>query len=225
VNGSKIRTGALRSVFNSGLNRDFDAHLAQLSVLYEDLRIELFSMFGPRVKDVDVLETLDEDLTQISKYRRHYFLRRSFASIREFAECLKHLRKTPEFIAIRNAATRQNADVLNDALRFFSKHSEVLRTVRNNTGAHFGVETARYAVEHLDPGSVSRIELAVSVRKVDAKLHYAGELAATAFAKGVPGNTSSERIKNAIRIVAEAHGHAASFTRVMLSEYLFDRFK
>jgi hypothetical protein len=48
-------------VFNSDLNRDFDAHLAQLSVLYEDLRIETFSMNGGRVAELDAVESSDED--------------------------------------------------------------------------------------------------------------------------------------------------------------------
>jgi hypothetical protein len=61
MQGSKIRVGKLRKVFNSDNPRDFDAHVAQLAVLYEDLRIELFSMRGPRVAELDTVESSDED--------------------------------------------------------------------------------------------------------------------------------------------------------------------
>jgi hypothetical protein len=60
----------------------------------------------------------------VSKYRRHYFLRRSFATVREFAECLRDLQNTPEFSAIRSAASPENVKILDDAVRFFSTNAQ-----------------------------------------------------------------------------------------------------
>jgi len=224
MHGSRIRSGNLRKVFNSDLRRAFDAHLAQLSVLYEDLRIELFSMNGSRDAALDAVESLDEEESGVGKYRRHYYLRRSFATIREFAECIKHLKKTPEFIAIRNSTIEENRKVLDDAVFFFSKNSGLLKTVRNNTGGHFGIKSALHAVEALDASAVGRIELQVDEHRANVKLHYAGELVATAFARGVDGKTNPEKIQNAIRTVAEAYKHATGIAQVMLADYLIDRF-
>jgi hypothetical protein len=144
--------------------------------------------------------------------------------MREFAECLKDLQGTPEFLAIRRHASPENAKILADAQRFFSTHGQLVRTVRNNTGGHFGIESARYAVRNLDPTAVSKFELAIDEHKANAKLHFAGELVATAFPRGVKGATSSQRIKNAIRTIVEAYKHATGVTQVLLTEYLIDRF-
>ena len=55
--------------------------LAQMSVLYEDLRIETFALTA-NDEEVKRLDHLDK------RYRVHYFLRRSIATLLEFRGAL-----------------------------------------------------------------------------------------------------------------------------------------
>ena len=97
---TRMRSSSLRQVFRSDLSRDFDAHLAQLCVLYEDLRIEVSALTAKRLPRLDVLDPSGDHSDEpgnIGRYRKLYFLRRSIATIREFAECLGGLRNCPAF--------------------------------------------------------------------------------------------------------------------------------
>ena len=227
MTGSIIRYGQLRRVFRSDLGLDFDAHLVQLCVLYEDLRIELSALTARSMAVLDVLDPWSEhkgDKTRVGRYRRHYFLRRSFATIREFAECLAHMRKTPEYQAIRARIQPELAGILDNAIRFFSTNAEIIRTARNNTGGHVGLPAARFAVERVDAAVIGKLEFSVDGAKSNAKLHFAGELVATAFTRGLPGRTSQEKIESAVSRVADSYHHAARVVQVMIRVHIMDRF-
>jgi hypothetical protein len=224
---SRIRYGQLRRVFRAESGGDFDAHLAQLCVLYEDLRIELLAITIRSMAHLDVLDPAAEhrgDKVRIGRYRRHYFLRRSFATIREFAECLGAMRKTEEFQAIKSRVEPSVAKTLDDAVIFFSTNSGMIRTVRNSTGGHFGLEAGRYAIKHVDASAIGKLEFALEKNKVNVKLHFAGELVATAFTDGLPGKTMEEKIRNAVQGVAESYRHAARVVQIMIATCMMDRF-
>jgi hypothetical protein len=57
------------------------------------------------------------------------------------------------------------------------------------------------------------------------KLHYAGELAATAFVKILPGiKTRDEELKDTIQTIAAAYGEATRAMHALLLLFLWDRF-
>src|SRR5215472_3601775 len=118
---SQMKFGNIRDVFRTHRKNPFDAHLARLCVLHEDLRIEIEGIRASNIPKLDVLEPRRDHLDhpeRMGSYRRHYFLRRSIATLREFAE----LRKCPEFQALLDDA--DCGETLNEVIRFFSTHSQ-----------------------------------------------------------------------------------------------------
>lgn len=222
---STVRYGNLRRVFRTGNANAFDAHLVQLCVLFEDLRIEALGVTAGQMARLDVLDSVTEhpkDKVKRGRYRRHYFLRRAVATIREFASCLDDMRRCREFEIIRQNATFQQT--LDDATRFFSGTAQMINTVRNTSGGHFGLDSAKYVVEHLHQRASGKIEFAGSGRKVTPKLHFAGELVATSFTKGVPKKQGRITHEFVIKKIAEAMHHATAVVHVMIAAELFHRF-
>ena len=121
-------------------------------------------------------------------------------------------------------APAKSREHLDDAVKFFSANAQMIRTIRNNTAGHFSTDAARYAIAHLDPGAVGRVELVIVGDRANMKLHFAGELVATAFVNGVNGKTKSDKISLAVSGIVEAYRHAARVTQIIVAEYLFDQF-
>lgn len=89
---STTRFGTLSSIFESHSKDMLPAIVARLAVLYEDLRIELLAV---STLDIPVLDVTDKE------YRRNYFLRRSIATLWEFAEGFRQLNGCSEFSRIK----------------------------------------------------------------------------------------------------------------------------
>jgi hypothetical protein len=76
---SQVKFGNIREVFRTHRKNPFDAHLARLCVLYEDLRMEIEGIRARNVPKLDVLDPRRDHLDhpeRMGSYRRHYFLRR-----------------------------------------------------------------------------------------------------------------------------------------------------
>jgi len=104
---SQVKFGNIREVLRTHRKNPFDAHLARLCVLYEDLRMEIEGIRARNVPKLDVLDPRRDHLDhpeRMGSYRRHYFLRRSIATLPEFEECFGELRKCPEFQALLDDA-------------------------------------------------------------------------------------------------------------------------
>ena len=168
-----------------------------MSVLYEDLRIETFALTA-NDEDVKRLDHLDK------RYRVHYFLRRSIATLLEFRGALLKMSRTEEFKAERASCFHRDASLtrksqrelfgmVSDALTFFHNHHDVLKDLRNAVGGHFGDAAAHQATANVDPDAVGKLEVTFDKSRQGggSKLHYVGEIAATAFAKHLPGMVSN----------------------------------
>ena len=58
------------------------------------------------------------------------------------------------------------------------------------------------------------------------KLHYAGEIAATAFARSLPGIKSrEEEISDAIRMIRDGYEHAVHSMHALIILFLWERFR
>jgi hypothetical protein len=122
---SRTRFARLQKVFEAGRSPLLDC-LAQLSVLYEDLRIETFAITASE----EELKRLDE---LSSKYRIHYFLRRSIATLLEFEGALHKLSRTSEYKAsLRRTKDQELIKRVPDAIRFFQTHHKLLKSLRND---------------------------------------------------------------------------------------------
>jgi hypothetical protein len=225
---SLVRFSELRKVFHSDREplRAYDVYLARLSVLYEDLRIEITAIAARSIPKLDILDPIQdnsENKSGIGAYRRHYFLRRAVATLREFGDCLKQLKKCPEFRQQDSTAT----EALSAAIEFFAKNMPQIQRVRNDVGGHFGQEAAQYAVKHLVSGSSGKIEFVRDGQgnPRDPRLHFAGEIAATALGRAFPGQTLSVASEIFIRdVLLEAFRQAARCVQVLIVMDLAHRF-
>jgi hypothetical protein len=226
---SMVRYGNLNEIFNSYRDRPYDVHLARLSVLYEDLRIEIQGMIARSIVKLDVLDPQSDhqdNPTLAGRYRRYYFLRRSVATLREFAECFDELRECPEF----KKASEDDVEVaktLQDAIHFFSANIRQLRKVRNDIGGHFGKEAAQHAVENLDPKGSSKIEFILDKvgQPKDPRLHYAGDIAAAALSRSLPGKDLAAEVEHFIQtVLVSAYTHATQVVQVFIAIDLAHRF-
>src|SRR5487761_47777 len=207
-----IRIRELSQVFGPPPGSPLPACIARLAVLYEDLRIETLAVAET---SMPVLDVTDE------RYRRNYFLRRSIATVVEFAETLRLLDGDVDFQTIRFGFNPEMAKSWAKALRFFAKHEALLQSVRNDIGGHFGQKAARYATANLASGVVGKIE-AKYLRTVH--LHFAGEIAATATMRHLSGSTNTRKFLYLLRVVKTSFRHATRCVHLIFFTYLYPRF-
>jgi hypothetical protein len=198
----QTRNASLREVFSADQNRQLNAKLARLCVLYEDLRVEMCGIAEPSIPALDILD-LEKDNKctpqRIGRYRRYYFVRRSIGTIREFAEALRSINGDPDL-------------QLNESL---------LKAIRNDIGGHFGHQAALNALDRLSPDAYSAIEL---VDGRDLRLHFAGEIAASALLPHLPNDDIKEYAALLRDCIKPAYKHATRCVQILVLKYLWGRF-
>jgi hypothetical protein len=209
------RWGRLRSVFSTSSNMELHAQIASISVLFEDLRIELAGI------SADTLGELDE----IGKSRRSlYFLRRSIATLHEFTNALNELDKLPSFESIRTRFNEGSGRHWRRALTYLRKHERYVARMRHHVGGHFGKQAAMLAIESLLPDAVSSLEIALYGGGGGAKLFFESEIAATALLKNISGTSSADKARKMIRHAIIGFRHAVRAVYCVTVHYLWDRF-
>jgi hypothetical protein len=188
-------------------------YIAQLAVLYEDLRIETMAIAEESFPALDVTD---------SRYRRHYFLRRSIATLSEFAEALRLLDECNDFCEIRSGFDQEIIEKWTEGVRFFHKTEGFLKLIRNDTGGHFGPAAAAYAVEHLNSGAVGKIELEDESRLIH--LHFAGEIAATAILRHLKDEDTEGGFSRLLKMVLSGYRHATTCVHCLVVTHLWKRF-
>jgi hypothetical protein len=220
---SKILFKPLREVFDSGSGDEFYALLAMFSVLYEDLRLELLGISTGHIKPID-------DLALGDAYRRLYLVRKAAATQLEFSGAIKRLSGNSFFKALRKRSETLHGKSWkpwDHAVRFFqdSQYHETLKKVRNDVGGHFHFEAAKAAVENFDSDAVGKLEITVSRDRVGYKLLFAGEIAATASLRHLPGAESEERARKlAVDLIKKGSTHATAAMYVLVENFLLERF-
>ena len=140
----RIRVRRINQVFTEG--SEYDAKVARVAVLYEDLRLE----------NIAASETSIVRLDESGKnLRQFYFIRRSIATVREFAEALAMLDADPDFERVRHHFDASASAIWTKSIRFFRRWDRHLRDIRNDFGGHFGYSPALFAINHLHDGAVS----------------------------------------------------------------------
>src|SRR5712671_5160117 len=89
---SKTSYKPLKAIFAT-VDPEFGPLVARLTVLYEDLRIEIAGAGNPKIDSMDVTA---------AQYRKFYFLRRSMITLVEFRGTLQRLAQNEEFRALRS---------------------------------------------------------------------------------------------------------------------------
>jgi hypothetical protein len=180
-------------------------------VLYEDLRIELMAIAQ---KSIRVLDATDR------RYTKNYFLRRSIGTLVEFAEGLRLLDESKEFNGIKASFPPDIGERWNAAVAFFKDNKDFLQKIRNDIGGHFGEEAARFTISHLDTDAVGKME----IRGRHIHLHFAGELAATAAARHLPGRDGQQKFGALMKKCVAGYKQATTCVHSIAVIHLWARF-
>jgi len=212
----------------------------RVCVLFEDLRVEIR---GARERSLPALDILDPERENwlspsgTGQYRRFYFIRRSLATLRDFAEALRLIIQDmnndpglrPTF-----AGLPDQADLWDAATRFFDTNEALLQAIRNDIGGHFGLDAALSALSMLQPGTCGSFTLAQDVverrehQTLHAdqqwRLHFAAEIAGTALLKHLPDGDITKYGAFFRDLLAPGYQHAINCVDILVREYLWDRF-
>ena len=220
---SLSRRRKLRSVFHSDAPSRVDVYLAQLSVLYEDLGIELESI------DSAMPSALENPTVA---YRQNYFFRRSLATLSDFAEAIRLLDKCPDFALFRENFHQALLTDWQDGVAYFEGLEQHLKAVRNDIGGHFGSQAAEFAIKEMPHRAVGAIEIAEErVHGPDAKrphLRFAFDIAVSAIFRRLQGAKDTETAMTELGgffvEVKNAYRHACRATHVLVAALLWPRF-
>jgi hypothetical protein len=108
--------------------------------LFEDLRIE---EYASRLDPLGSLDVIGKGCRKI------YFLRRSIATLVEFASAIEMLDQRPEFRRLKAGFSQRCASDWKEGLDYFSHSKEYLSKIRADFGGYFDHGSARYAVAEM----------------------------------------------------------------------------
>jgi hypothetical protein len=218
---TKVLVKDLRLAF--GLtNAELNAHVVRLSVLYEDLKIELTGSGGTPIPRLEFYG---------KSARQQYFIRRTFATLYEFRECFDHLDRCAEFAQIKRRISQDPvaAKRWTDCVQFFRENEKIITDQRHDFGGHFGEQAARAVIKDLarDPETIIG-ELEFNRNFVNEKagihLRYAEEIAAQAMHRHRGALTHAEWRERLFATAKAAFEHAAHAVHVIVIHYVWDRF-
>jgi hypothetical protein len=236
--GQTIRTALLRKVFSAKQGRrQFDAKLARVCVLFEDLRIEIRGVSERSLPALDVLDTENENWLNpgfTGRYRTFYFLRRSLLTLREFAEALRlivnDMNQDPNLKPTFQELTNEAKAAWDAGIRFFEVNEGKLNKIRGDIGGHFGHQAALNAVSMLLPTAYGAIAVAQEGASQSngaashLKLHFALEIAGTALLGHLPNGDITQYEVLFRDCLLPGYQHAIDCVYVLVREYLWDRF-
>jgi hypothetical protein len=213
---TKSRCGTLASVFSTRGGKELHGRIGCLYVLFEDLRIELA---GQAAQELGGLDECGKTGRQL------YFIRRSIATLYEFAAVIRELDQMPSFQIIRAKFDAVAERQWERAATYFQKYDRYIKRLRNNVGGHFGSETEELAIKNLLPDAVGSIEVRFTDGgKGGAALFFATEIAATGTLCHVPGATIPAKARRLLRHAYVAYRWATRAVDCITVHYLWGRF-
>ncbi len=156
--------------------------------------------------------------------RKLYFLRRSIATLYEFAAVIRELDQMPSFQIIRAEFDAVAERQWKRAVTYFQKYDRYVARLRNNVGGHFGSEAGESAIKNLLPDAVGRLEVRFTDRGGGATLFFATEIAATGTLCHVPGATIPAKARRLVRHALVAYRCATRAVDCIAVYYLWERF-
>ena len=117
-------------------------------------------------------------------------------------------------------------DIVENAFRFFEKHRESIKKLRDAVGGHFNAAAA-LATANLHTDATSSLEIVFHPSGGGGpRPYYAGEIAATAFTKVLPGvKPRQEEIGDTIRMIRDGYRQATRSMHALILLFLWDRFQ
>jgi hypothetical protein len=207
----------LREVFDPDA-LEFNAILARLSVLFEDLRIEEYA------SRLDGLDQLDEGG---KGYRKIYFLRRSIATLVEFASAIEMLDQRPEFRKLKKGFNADSVSRWNEAVNYFREGKRYLSEIRADFGAHFDHESARHAIKEMHPDTIGALVVVKHVEEQTGgvRLKYAMEIVGAAMTRRKPADQEDRAYFHEMFVVVRAGSlRAVEAIHTLSVVYLLQKF-
>lgn len=215
----KVYVNTLDRVFGgvSKEERELNAHMMRVSVLHEDLRIENLALAEASLPSLDIIGV---------EYRRMYFIRRSIATAREFAEALPALDSCAGFQPIRNRLSANERVMWDKSVRFFRRNYGYIQKIRNDFGGHFGYSPAWHAVKNLqETAAVLEYKHSLVGRRIQIRLKYAGEVVAIGMHHHKRGDTSKDHFRLMFRLALAAFAHSTRSIELLTLVYFEPRFR
>jgi hypothetical protein len=213
---SKTRFGNLGRVFKEG-ESELLIGIARLSVLFEDLRLELDALRATQDKP-------EAERTSDDQYRVMYFLRRSLSTLIEFRGGLTTVRLTPEYK--QASLTPMDDGYINRAEQFLQEHWDRLKELRNEFGGHLQIPGIRFATQHLSDvvGSVTWQRPTVD-DPGGLSCEFAGHVVAGAISSRLAAGTDVRvELQEALKIIGAGFLHAQAATTALVHAFLWYRF-
>ena len=210
----RIRVKRINQIFRHG--SDYDARLARVAVLYEDLRLENLAA------SAESIAALDASGVEV---RRFYFIRRSIATVREFAEALRLLDQCPDFVPIKNKFDFGRRRMWDKSIRFFARREPYLGRIRNDFGGHFGEEPSRFAINHLHDGVVEFEHASdLSAGTGNVRFKFASEVVAIGMRRHALAEEPGDHFRLMFRLALAGFGHASRCVQTLAVYDLWPRF-
>jgi hypothetical protein len=193
--------------------------LARLVVLYEDLRIEMHGL------------TNKEEYARLDDSgfanRQSYFLRRSFATLREFAEAIRLADKCPEFSTVlKPTLDSRELATWDAAVAHFRREESLIKKIRNDIGGHLGLTAVEHSLDALDASIFTSMECyELTPGSGGVRFRFAPYIANTAMLRHAKGSSLEEQVGYLIGLVNESIGHAVQGVAAVSITYLKNRFK
>lgn len=213
---STTRFGNLGRIFKEG-ESDLLNGIARLSVLYEDLRLELEEL---RI----VQEKPEEERTAADQYRVMYFLRRALSTLIEFRGGLTTVRLTPEFKSA--SLSTMDEGYIAKADQYLQEHWPKIKDLRNEFGGHVQLQGVRFATQHFSDviGSVTW-NRATDGWSMALECEFAGHVVAGAISsKLATGTDVRAELRTALQIISDGFLHAQAAMVAFVHAFLWDRF-
>ena len=213
----------LREVFGSG-DRDLAVHVARLSVLFEDLRLEQSA--ARHVEPISAIDTLGKN------YRSFYFLRRMLVTLDEFASALNQINRNPEWKKMRARFDTETEHRWDAAVKYYAHNRPKWSNLRNQIGGHFKESAARFAVENFRDTATGNIEIVRNREKQigGIRLCYAEEIVAVNLSRSLgPGQHSDADVTRCLNdlftVMMTATNEAVKAMHEIAVVYVVDRFE
>ena len=210
------RVGNLGRVFRDGESALL-VGIARLSVLYEDLRLEIDAIRLVHAKPED-------ERTSADTYRVMYFLRRALSTLIEFRGGLTTVRTTPEFKSA--VLTELDERHIGQADQFLQVHWGRLKELRNEFGGHINLPGVKFATEHFSNvvGSVTWNQ-ATSSWSLALECDFASHVVAGAISsKLAKGTDVHAEVQTALSIIFGGFVKAQAAMVALVHAFLWNRF-
>lgn len=210
------RVGNLGRVFRDG-ESELLVGIARLSVLYEDLRLEIDALRAVNAKP-------EEERTSADEYRVMYFLRRALSTLIEFRGGLTTVCVTSEFKSATLSAMDEGYIARAD--QFLQAHFAKLKDLRNEFGGHVKLTGVRFATEHFSNvvGSVTW-NRDMEGWSLGLECDYAGHVVAGAISSKLTAGTDIRtELRTALTIISDGFVHAPAAMVALVHAFLWERF-